>query len=74
MNAEVASRSTDRKSVLAVLVNAVCILELEHPLAEDELDAGTKEYRSCRHASSPSSRAYDTQDPTQLSRALDQER
>ena len=34
--------SSSNDAGLVLLVDAVCILELEHPLAENELDAGRK--------------------------------
>ncbi len=34
--------SSSNDAVLVLLVDAVCILELEHPLAGDELDVGRK--------------------------------
>jgi hypothetical protein len=34
--------SSSNDAGLVLLVDAVCILELEHPLVENELDAGRK--------------------------------
>jgi hypothetical protein len=34
--------SSNNDAVLVLLVDVVCILELDHPLAGDELDAGRK--------------------------------
>ncbi len=61
--------SSSNDAGLVLLVDAVCILELEHPLTGDELDAGRK---SRDLDDTPA--AHFTQGLGQLSRALDQER